>query len=605
MAALACRLPCLEQLVLCFNNPAQQFESGHLRALAPLTGLVHLTLVANFHPEACSFAPLSCLPRLAALAVMPSDASTGLTDAHVASLAGLTALEELTFPGHARAFTGATLAMLAGLPRLRRLAVTSRQLGAVDYSLALPAMAGVRALTRRQVPRGNKKNNTATAGGGNSSTRLPPPPLELELGVPDAGMGASLLRAAAGPGLAGLTLTVRDAAGSDELAALCSAPGAATQLAGLDLEFRAAPGPADVAAIARCKGLRRLHLSCKCPRAPAASLDWTPWLGLRALTHLHLHINPAWRAPLQPAALGAMAAAWPGLQHLHLRLGPGDNASHALRQLPSFSALTSLSLTWLGQAGPLHTPAAPPAGGGVGAGGAAAAPSLLRRRCGGSFEGCVLDLGCLPPRLSTLSLTSIATVRLSLPGPAGLPALRQLSLDGVFGVDDALLAGLVDAAPRLAGLTLVLTGRQGLSGAGLRAAAPRLPRLRQLHVSDYREAPLCLSQGALAGLADAGLAALRGLKLSTPDVVHAQLSPDAYAGLTKLRRLDLVGAADAAASALGRSLPLCCIKHSADWAPEPVGPDDAASSSATCRAAAAAAQQLPPPATAADAVAAA
>ena len=48
MAALACRLPCLEQLVLCFNNPAQQFESGHLRALAPLRGLGNLTLVANF-----------------------------------------------------------------------------------------------------------------------------------------------------------------------------------------------------------------------------------------------------------------------------------------------------------------------------------------------------------------------------------------------------------------------------------------------------------------------------------------------------------------------------------------------------------------------------
>jgi hypothetical protein len=75
-------------------------------------------------------------------------------------------------------------------------------------------------------------------------------------------------------------------------------------------------------------------------------------MALSSLEHLHLHINPAWRAPLQPAALAAMAAAWPNLAHLHLRLSPSDNATHALAQLGRFTALKTLSLTWLGQAGP-------------------------------------------------------------------------------------------------------------------------------------------------------------------------------------------------------------------------------------------------------------
>lgn len=84
----------------------------------------------------------------------------------------------------------------------------------------------------------------------------------------------------------------------------------------------------------------------------AGALDWQPWLALSSLEHLHLHINPAWRAPLQPAAIAAMAAAWPKLTHLHLRLSPSDNATHALEQLAQFKQLKSLSLTWLGQAAP-------------------------------------------------------------------------------------------------------------------------------------------------------------------------------------------------------------------------------------------------------------
>lgn len=117
---------------------------------------------------------------------------------------------------------------------------------------------------------------------------------------------------------------------------------------------------------------------------PAGALDWTPWLALGSLEHLHLHINPAWRAPLQPAALEAMAAAWPHLSHLHLRLSPSDNATHALQHLVQFKALKSLSLTWLGQAGP-----------GAGAAGAGA----LRSRRGSSLESAAFNLAYLPTGL--------------------------------------------------------------------------------------------------------------------------------------------------------------------------------------------------------------
>jgi len=64
---------------------------------------------ANFHPEACSFSVLSGLTQLSNLTVLPSEASIGLTDSHVTSLAALGGLASLDFPGHARAFTGGWL----------------------------------------------------------------------------------------------------------------------------------------------------------------------------------------------------------------------------------------------------------------------------------------------------------------------------------------------------------------------------------------------------------------------------------------------------------------------------------------------------------------
>jgi hypothetical protein len=67
---------------------------------------VHPCLQANFHPEACNFGVLSSLMRLSSLTVLPSEASTGLTDTHVASLGLLANLASLEFPGHVRAFTG-------------------------------------------------------------------------------------------------------------------------------------------------------------------------------------------------------------------------------------------------------------------------------------------------------------------------------------------------------------------------------------------------------------------------------------------------------------------------------------------------------------------
>jgi hypothetical protein len=655
MATLASHLLHLEELVLLFNNPGQQLESRHLAALAPLRRLRRLTLQANFHPEACSFgAALGGLSSLQALVVLPSEASAGLTDGHVASMAGLRALRELEFPGHARAFTGATLGSLATpTSRLSRLVVASNKPGAVDYTLTLPALAGLRAITRRRgaaaaaaatataaaaaaaagagAGAGGSSNTTASGGGGGGSQQA----VELQLGVPDAAFAAALLRAVAGPGLASLAVTVREAADAGSIAALAAVPGAAQQLCGLDLEFRAAPSAADVAALASCAALRRLHVSCKCPRPPAAVLDWTPWLGLRQLEHVHLHINPAWRPALQPGAVAAMAAAWPQLKHLHLRLSPSDNATHALTQLRVFTRLESLSLTWLGQAA-----GGPAAGGGGGGGGGCA-----RARRGGSLEAASFNLAYLPRGLRELSLTSISTVRLGLPpappqqpldsasscssaappaAAAGaaqdtaaaassssssgggapvavLPRLRSLVLDGNFGVSDELLAALLGHAPRLSALSLVLAGRQTLTSDGLQAALAAAAAaaaaatggagaagLQALSVSDYREAPLCLSQASLAGLAAAGLGKLRHLKLSTPDVVHAELLPAVFAGFTKLRRLDLVGCQEQAAAALGGVLPLCCIKPGPEWAGD-------AAAVAAAAAAAAAAVALPAP----------
>jgi len=139
MAELSAALPHLRCLVLLFNNSAQQFESRHLAAISSnLTHLTHLTLQANFHPDACSFSMLAPLSNLSCLAIRPSDATTGLTDAHVASLVHLPQLTHLEFPGHARAFTGATLMALASLPALAALHITSIKPHHVDYTLALP-----------------------------------------------------------------------------------------------------------------------------------------------------------------------------------------------------------------------------------------------------------------------------------------------------------------------------------------------------------------------------------------------------------------------------------------------------------------------------------
>jgi hypothetical protein len=86
--------------------------------------------------------------------------------------------------------------------------------------------------------------------------------------VPDAPFAAALLRAVSGPGIRSVSISVREAADSASIAAITAAPGAAQQLAGLDIEFRAAPTADDVAALAACGSLKRLHVSCKCPRAP-------------------------------------------------------------------------------------------------------------------------------------------------------------------------------------------------------------------------------------------------------------------------------------------------------------------------------------------------
>lgn len=86
--------------------------------------------------------------------------------------------------------------------------------------------------------------------------------------MPDAPFAAALLRAVSGPGIRSVSISVREAADSASIAAITAAPGAAQQLAGLDIEFRAAPTADDVAALAACGSLKRLHVSCKCPRAP-------------------------------------------------------------------------------------------------------------------------------------------------------------------------------------------------------------------------------------------------------------------------------------------------------------------------------------------------
>jgi hypothetical protein len=121
--------------------------------------------------------------------------------------------------------------------------------------------------------------------------------LVLELGVPDASFAAALLRAVSGPGLASVSIAVREAADPASVAALAAAPGAAQQLAGLDVEFRAAPTADDVLALAGCSGLRRLHVSCKCPRAPAGMygqrVRGTQGGGVDQLAGLQSHVGRA------------------------------------------------------------------------------------------------------------------------------------------------------------------------------------------------------------------------------------------------------------------------------------------------------------------------
>jgi hypothetical protein len=562
MAELSAALPHLRCLVLLFNNSAQQFESRHLAAISThLTHLTHLTLQANFHPDACTFAMLAPLSNLTHLSIRPSDATTGLTDAHVASLAYLPQLAHLDFPGHARAFTGATLMCLAALPALATLHITSIKPQHVDYTLALPTLAAVQALCRRP----------ASA-----------PALDLELGVPDAAFAAALLRAGASSnissssstascaGLSRLAVSIREAVSSQDLAALAAAPGASQQLAAMDLEFRGAPTPEDIALLAQFSSLQRLVVTCKCVRAPSSQLDLRPWFNLQQLTHLHLHINPAWRLPLTPRDLTAMAAAWPKLERLHLRLSAADTSSHALAELWRFSKLRSLSLQWLGQLGP--------------------EPRMCGLRRRSSMDAYQLNMQCLPSSLEELSLTSINAVRLVVPlpvaadaaGPAenscfpvfqqqvvqqkqlGLPLtkLHSLALDGNFGLCDELLVRMLGQLPALQSLSLVLAGRQTLTASGL-AACCCSQALSTLLVSDYREAPLSLDQSCVAGLR--GCARLRHLKLSTPDIVHAELRPEMFSSFRKLRRLDLVGCQEQAASSLGAALPFCCMKYKPEW----------------------------------------
>lgn len=75
--------------MLIFSNPAQQLETRHLASLAALPSLTSLTLQACFHSEACNFsAALGPCSRLARLVVLPHEVAKGLTDGHVASLAG-------------------------------------------------------------------------------------------------------------------------------------------------------------------------------------------------------------------------------------------------------------------------------------------------------------------------------------------------------------------------------------------------------------------------------------------------------------------------------------------------------------------------------------
>lgn len=86
---ISARLSQLQEVVVIFSNPAQQLETRHLASLAALPALTSLTLQASFHPEACNFsAALSPCSSLRKLVILQHEVSKGLTDGHVASVAG-------------------------------------------------------------------------------------------------------------------------------------------------------------------------------------------------------------------------------------------------------------------------------------------------------------------------------------------------------------------------------------------------------------------------------------------------------------------------------------------------------------------------------------
>jgi hypothetical protein len=308
-------------------------------------------------------------------------------------LAGLAALSVLEFPGAPRAFTGAALDALAQLGRLQQLSVTSAKAGSVGYTLVPACLPAIAALTRRE---------------------RAAPPLQLELCVPDGGWVPSLMAACSAEGLARLSVTVQAPMSAAQLVALARLPPpAVAKLAGLEAECCGALEAPEVDAIAALTGLERLALSCKCNRAASQRFDLAAWAALARLRSFHLHVNPGWRLPLSEASLATLAHAWPQLQHLHLRLCTADNASHALDALALFPKLRSLSLQWLGEPAALER--------------AGSLNSRRRSSLGDSMA--VLDLGCLPPGLESLSATCISQVRIAVPtrGEPGAPSVPALT----------------------------------------------------------------------------------------------------------------------------------------------------------------------------------
>jgi hypothetical protein len=168
--------------------------------------------------------------------------------------------------------------------------------------------------------------------------------------VPNADWVPCLLGGgAAGAGAAAaasLSACVREAATPEQIARLAALP-LKGRLVRLDLELKQALGAADVGAIAQLTSLQRLQLTSKAVCTPGQLLDLADWAPLSQLQHFHLHINPAWRRPLTRATLAALAQAWPGLAHLHLRLNAADLTDRALDALQQFGALQQLELQWL------------------------------------------------------------------------------------------------------------------------------------------------------------------------------------------------------------------------------------------------------------------